>query len=220
MKQIWILLCLLVIPVITRAQLGLNIGYHWGKAPDWQMDLSAPPGKGVLLGLAYAFPFKQLRMELVPGLALSKISTTAILGINTTSTWYSAHLQWRIYPFDLQGDCNCPTFSRGGNILQKGFWLGVLGGVSAMDNRINFDLLQGQSIRRTLNAHVGVQAGIDVGISERLTLSPFLGFNYWPAVSWPELSTLLAPELLVTAPAVASAVSTIQPGVRFNITIR
>jgi hypothetical protein len=220
MKQIWMLLCLVMIPVLGRAQLGVSIGYGWGNAPDWQMDLLTPPGEGVLLGLEYALPIKQLRMELVPGLALSRLSTPEILGINTTSTGYSAHLLWRIYPFDLQGDCNCPTFSRQGNLLQKGIWLAALGGVTAMDNRINFDLLQGVSVRRTLNVLVGVQAGIDLGLSERLTLSPFLGYNYLPDVAWPELSTLLAPELLVTAPAVESAVSTIQLGVRFYITIR
>jgi hypothetical protein len=220
MKQIWMLLCMVMIPVLGRAQLGVSMGYSWGNAPDWQMDLSAPPGEGVLLGLEYALPFKQLRMELVPGLALSRLSTPEILGVNTTSTGYSAHLQWRIYPFDLQGDCNCPTFSRQGNLLQKGIWLAALGGVTAMDNRINFDLLQGESIRRSLNVMGGVQLGLDLGLSEILTLSPFLGINYLPAVFWPELSTLLAPELLVTAPAEKSPVSIVQLGMRFKLTVQ
>jgi hypothetical protein len=220
MKQIWMLLCVIMIPVLGRAQLGGSIGYSWGKAPGWIMDLSAPPGEGVMLDLEYAFPFKQLRMELVPGLALSKLSTPEILGVNTTSTWYSAHLQWRIYPFDLQGDCNCPTFSRKGNLLQKGFWVAAIGGVTAMDNRINFDILQGVSIRRSLSVMGGVQAGLDLGLSEVLTLSPFLGFNYLPAVSWPELSTLLASELLVTAPGEKSPVRILQLGMRFKLTLQ
>ncbi|MCB9291906.1 MAG: hypothetical protein H6559_02055 [Lewinellaceae bacterium] len=40
-----------------------------------------------------------------------------------SNTWLSLFLNANIYFLDLEGDCDCPTFSKSGGFLQKGLFL-------------------------------------------------------------------------------------------------
>jgi hypothetical protein len=224
MKRLWAI-CLLLLPVIGKGQLGGYVGYGMSSAPAWQMELlgvgrAEPPGKGGFMGLEYELPIAKLRMALVPGLQLARLSTPEIVGVHTRSSWYSALLQWRIYPMDIRGDCNCPTFSRKGSIIKKGLWMGAAAGLTAMDNRIMFDQLQGVRIQRSLSYQAVLTAGLDLGLSDHLGVSPFIALTYFPKVSWTALSTLMAPEILATPPSENSKIMMIQLGITTKIQLK
>ena len=68
-----------------------------------------------------------------------------------------------VYVFDLATDCNCPTFGKQGPQLQKGFFIQLSPGV-------NSHQFTGEA--RSTSFTIGGGVGLDVGVSNLLTLTP------------------------------------------------
>lgn len=86
-----------------------------------------------------------------------------------------------IYIFDFAGDCDCPVFSRDGNFFKKGFFLQISPGVNYHNYRyVENDgfpeprVIEDDNISYSLAAG----AGIDIGLSEHITISPYFRARY------------------------------------------
>ena len=74
-----------------------------------------------------------------------------------------------IYVFDLGTDCHCPTFGKQGPQLQKGLFVQLSPGVASGH-------FQGTD-RKTV-ATIGAGLGLDIGISNLVTLTPLISYRY------------------------------------------
>jgi hypothetical protein len=149
----------------------------------------ARPTDGYRLALDYWFRLKKPRVEFLPTLSYTKGTTFELSDEDTTLgrlgyQHFSFFLNTNIYLFDLAGDCGCPTFSKGGPALQKGLFLQVGPGVTyerRQTTALDADgpLISGSSS----STHWGLQAGLglDIGISDLITLTPLVGLRYYPS---------------------------------------
>ncbi|MDX1479405.1 MAG: hypothetical protein R3301_16940 [Saprospiraceae bacterium] len=126
----------------------------------------------------YWFRLKDVRIEFLPevGYAISLGQNDA--GVSTDLKLLTALVNVMFYPFDLINDCDCPTFSKQGSGLQKGFFIALTGGLSnhtmglidESDTRF-FDVSE-----RLVRYGVGV--GLDIGVSDLLTIVPH-AYLHW-----------------------------------------
>lgn len=180
-----------------QAQFGVSGYYLSGQAENWEYDppLSSLdrvefPGNGWQVGVDYWFRLKNTRIEFLPTLAFTQQEQT----IGSEPITLDAQMQGihfffntNIYLLDLAGDCDCPTFSKEGPTLEKGFFLQLSPGYSLF----NFDMTDngtGTSYEADDSAFsIGFGLGFDLGLSDFFTLSPMLGARYYPEVSWETL---------------------------------
>ena len=112
-----------------------------------------------------------------------------------------------IYLFDLLGDCECPTFSKQGTFLKKGFF--VMAGIGAVNSekKIDNSFTDGNL---DFTARFGI--GVDIGVTDLITVTPFIQTQYFPSVSWHEVGTAF----LSDPPHIESSLHQIQFGVRLG----
>lgn len=199
MRYTFLLFLLMISALSAQAQLGIGGAYLTSSAQHWELRNSGasnpslqPPGTGYSVGLDYQFRLKKVRVEFAPELNYSHWSTPETNELQTNSNWYSFFFNVRMYPFDLKGDCNCPTFSKRGKTFQKGFFVSLSPGITQMNHVIprgwggvSFELKDQYT---ALNA--ALILGLDLGISELITVTPHAGWRYFPKTDWPSLSTV------------------------------
>ncbi|MCO6480696.1 MAG: autotransporter domain-containing protein [Phaeodactylibacter sp.] len=209
MKYFATLTFAILLSTATFAQLGINATYRTNDARDWQYigagqpDQSLLPGSAFAIGLDYWIPMKAYRIDFVPEFNFSRMSNTIEIGNGAEiiqaaldNTWLSLFLNTNIYFLDLEGDCDCPTFSKSGGTFQKGFFFQLSPGVTWMDNQSKTSENESQSQHFAYSLGVGI--GLDIGLSDILTLTPFAGFRYYLPTQWDGLDILSNPQPPVT----------------------
>lgn len=191
-----LLLCL-SLSTISQAQIGVSGHYLSGQADDWEFTFPTTrqpsislPGEGWQVGIDYWFRLKNLRIEFLPTLALSNQSQDLLLDLNTLKTemkGYHLFFNTNFYFFDFKGDCDCPTFSKQGPSLQKGLFLQVSPGYSSLNFSITDDENKAQLESTDSQFSIGIALGLDLGLSDFLTISPQLGARYYPSANWEAL---------------------------------
>ncbi len=180
------LACLLLFfaPVIGYGQYGVNLRYQFSNSPT--LDSGQISQEGIQASLEYHFRLRQKRLEFHPGLGYRTTFNQADL------TGYFSSIDFdfgtSIYPFDFQGDCHCPTFSKDGVLFKKGFFLEVIPGVGSQTfKRIKSDPDDPARLPITSNKLVfklGLAAGLDIGLSDQFTLSPMLSATFLSSDHW------------------------------------
>jgi hypothetical protein len=183
----------------TSGQFGLNLSYTSpANSPDWDEAIADEDGlqsAGMGVALDYWFRLKNYRVEFLPeigaswGAASRTIVDAGVVGpVDADARWLQYHLLVNInlYPFDFEGDCNCPTFGKDGGVFKKGFFLQAGAGASALRTEIEQYSDQNSSIAGIF--HVG--AGLDIGAGEYLTLTPWVRYNYRLQQEWAESESL------------------------------
>ncbi len=160
---------------------------------EWGTD---HPKNGFRIAVDYWFRLNKPRIEFLPTLSFTRGQTFELTdGGDPLGQLVYQHgsffLNTNIYLFDLAGDCGCPTFSKGGPALQKGLFLQLGPGVTLARNQVSNAPTGGPLTNGTQSStHWGVQGGLglDIGLSELLTVSPVVGVRYYP--EGPELYDL------------------------------
>lgn len=139
------------------------------------------------LGVDYWFRLKQKRLEFLPELgvsyasqSLSNSSTEAVMEVANVAPYFNFNT--RIYPFDFGGDCDCPTFSKDGDLLKKGLYISVSPGLIYNIASISGEnaLLVGNPLDESisfLSYKLSIGAGIDIGLSDFLTINPYVSYG-------------------------------------------
>lgn len=183
--------------ISLQAQFGLSGHYLNGQAEKWEytplstneesIDL---PGTGWQAGLDYWFRLPNARIEFLPTLAYSTQEQTIAGEFNSLDTRANAFhffFNTNIYFLDLEGDCDCPTFSKQGPGLQKGIFLQLSPGYSFFDFSINNDAIGEEYTAKDDGFNIGVALGLDLGIADVLTITPMIGARYYPSLTWSTL---------------------------------
>jgi len=128
-------------------------------------------------------PLKEYRWNMIPEIGYSTSSREIENStFNNTYTWtrFDLTVNNHIYFMDIESDCNCPTFSKDGNFLSKGFFLNIAPGVTM--NNVDHTYAEGDE-KNTLTGEghlsfkLAVGAGFDIGIHDLVTITPFFNFT-------------------------------------------
>ena len=184
-------------------QLGISGSYTWFKADAWEVFVNQNVNEykdeyffqhGYQLGLDYWFRLEKTRVEFFPELRYSQFRSSPVSTEDEgTLNWQSFSFHWttNIYPFDMQGDCDCPTFSKQDPIFKKGLFLQVSPGINLLRESYRSDkslilLADVKDLAFTL----GLGAGLDLGISDWITLSPYGRITLLLDGEWPGFGEL------------------------------
>jgi hypothetical protein len=180
-----LLFLFLAIPCILSAQFGLHATYQKNTQNS---DFSGAdfPISGLALGLDYTFRLAQNRVEFFPELNYSSVKTTTPIVDNSGSTVnledksFGFYFNTNVYVFDFAGDCDCPVFSRDGNFFKKGFFLQISPGVNYHNYLFTETTFPESRLIKDDNFSYSLAggAGIDIGVSEHLTITPYFRARY------------------------------------------
>ena len=137
-----------------------------GGVSGGEIDVTAG---GYELGVGYWFRLQNKRLEFTPEISYGASSFDQFDITTIGFNWNAL-----IYPLDFHSDCNaCPTFSKEGGLIKKGFyWLVSPGLIFA-----NSDFGANLDTESKLTYRIGVGAGLDIGVTNLLTVSPFAMYN-------------------------------------------
>ena len=163
----WLFCCLFTAG--ASAQFGSGVYYNINRlsAPDLPSRLDIADFdvyNAAELTLYYWFRLPKQRVEFQPSVYYAHDLGETVA--NTSEVGFQ--FKTNIYVFDLGTDCHCPTFGKQGPQLQKGFFVQLSPGVA------NGRYL-GQD-RRTV-ATLGAGVGLDIGISNLVTITPLLAYR-------------------------------------------
>ena len=180
---LYTLTILFVSTLSLQAQLGINLGYRINNAPDWKAEINSEvtefPGDGFSIGLDYWIPMKAYRVDFLPEINYAQFEEITLEDVATfENKAYSFFLNTNIYLFDLEGDCDCPTFSKSGGFFSKGFFVQASPGITYLESKREEQ--GGQSITEgTTSYSLGLGAGLDIGFSDFFTLTPIVSYRYF-----------------------------------------
>ena len=189
-KRISLLLVFNALTAIAFTQYGVSVIYnnHLG-AEDWDAAVEGGDhlkSNGWGVSVDYWFRLKNYRIEFSPEVGWLKgdYETRNIGGISQKVSWSQLFVlgNVNIYPFDIEGDCNCPTFGKEGNFFQKGFYLQIAPGWSVFKGKTETidDSSDGSSGALLLS----IGGGLDFGLFEYLTLTPYVKLVHGIEQKW------------------------------------
>ncbi|MBT8191027.1 MAG: hypothetical protein KJO29_11420 [Bacteroidia bacterium] len=208
--RIVIILVIIFFSSDAYSQIGVSAKYLNSNTRGWNDFIeNSSEGEtfmqnGMEFGLNYWFRLKNQRIEFLPEVIYSKRSQEEFLpqlDINESArmTTIGINTNVQIYPLDFYNDCNCPTFSKDGNVITKGFYWLISPGIAQVSKELmylNSDISGGEietleSSSRIIT-HIGIGAGLDIGIADLFTISPFAVYDLSFGHQWNELAEPLA----------------------------
>lgn len=184
----------------ASSQFGVRVKYNMNTFSDWDQFLEENTTGNIdkifpstiELGVDYWFRLKKLRIEFMPEVAmgLKTKSRYESIGAETDLSYFAFNLNTQIYAFDLTGDCDCPTFSKQGPSLKKGFFFNIAPGLLLNTKEISLETSDPSSKSSQVNLRIGVGVGYDIGISNLFTITPSVMYNLAPGIAFDELSII------------------------------
>ena len=162
------------------SQVGINGGYSNFAVSEWMELMNVVTGKnfenatGYKVGVDYWLRLKQRRIEFLPELGYASLKASSV-GSEANFKLAGLYFNTNIYPFDFEGDCDCPTWSKSGGVFEKGFFIQVTPGITMATIKVNDELtISDETVTYLL---IGVGAGVDLGISENITITPMIKYS-------------------------------------------
>jgi hypothetical protein len=187
-KAIIIICALSALFTAGSAQFGVRVKYNNQALPGWEpkVTLLTKSDQSVLkngyeAGVDYWFRLKKRRVEFMPELAYGYGTTTFnssqdLSSMNLRQLWANMHIQ--LYALDLEGDCNCPTFSKQGSGINKGLFFHITPGIGWYQSKAEYSV--GDTYNTFNNSgsvfRIGGGIGLDMGFSDLLTVTPQISY--------------------------------------------
>lgn len=228
MKKHIILFSLIMGTIGTAwSQYGINATYQTFGAKDWEQiindantDEASAISSGFGVGIDRWFRLKNQRVEFFPELNYSTYSKSWDNNFGAIKdNQISLYANTSFYLFDMAGDCDCPTFSKDGGIFKKGFFVQISPGISYSRLNVQRTDLEIDQTSSTFNPSLGIGAGVDIGLNDFVTITPFLKYRYLFGAEWEDLQSTLRPEvsvLLDTNTGIETVSFGVRVGVRFD----
>ena len=196
LSSIIIIINLIFIGQSMSAQIGIRIKYISNGIDDTQASsieeftlIEDALSTGFGLGVDYWFRLKDKRIEFLPEIGINYSSSSAdsdLFDIDMNYNYLYFNLNTRIYPMDFGGDCDCPTFSNQSTLIKKGFYFELSPGLGYYTSHFNTTQPfvanpEGEKITTSEDGFaykVGLGIGLDIGISNLVTINPYAMYNY------------------------------------------
>lgn len=173
----------------TEAQVGINLGYQINQTDGWipAESLNSVAANGYKVGIDYWFRLKNKRIEFTPEVSYSFYESAPLANaFDYRIEFFSFQFNTNFYLLDLLNDCNCPTFSKQNDFFKKGFFLRLAPGVTGLrfkNNNPGSSILSEEDLGH-LQPMVALGMGLDIGLSDLVTISPIFTANYIPDLDW------------------------------------
>ena len=178
----------------VRTKYNLNTFSNWDNFLKQNVNSSADKifPSNIEIGVDYWFRLKNYRIEFMPEIAmgLKTQSTYPSVGAETGFSYFAFNMNTHIYAFDLEGDCDCPTFSKQGPSLNKGFFFNIAPGLIYNSKEISIETTGPSFKSNQVNLRIGIGAGFDIGISDLFTITPIIMYNIARGINFDELSNI------------------------------
>lgn len=190
----------------SQAQFGIRLKYNDANFNNWENALKSSLNAesrlfspGYEMGADYWFRLKKRRIEFMPEVAYA-FSKTTYENASLDYLQYRAfnfNFHTHLYALDMEGDCDCPTFSKQGSGLNKGLFFHFTPGISLMTaeavTRPESSFLFTENMTEAIVLRAGVGVGMDIGVSDLLTVTPIISYYFQSSVTWegfPQSSTV------------------------------
>ena len=193
MKKLLLICFVCLLSSTLFAQFGINAGLRVNGEMNWQYFTNKDGflKTGYKVGVDYWFRLKKVRVEFLPELNFSQFKDDYTSSLDEVykfkSNIYGLHLNTHIYPLNFKDDCNCPTFKKDGEVIEKGFHFIISPGVNYFDLSINTDSYKTNDV--VFSAGLGV--GLDVGLTDYMTVTPMVLYHRYFEADWEELDKAL-----------------------------
>jgi len=176
---------LLLVVHHAEAQFGVNVRYSTNNFNNWSGITRTASGGPIFenhleLGLDYWFKPNEYRAEYLIELSYGNQTTTLLGDREYSLDMYTFGVKSNLYILDFRGDCDCPTFKKEGNFLKKGFFLQWSAHAGYWQKAVNIF----NETDTNLAIDIGGGIGIDIGVSDLLTITPVLSYQYFPWLTW------------------------------------
>jgi hypothetical protein len=178
MLQRLTLIAFVMLPCLAFGQFGISARYQSAESAR-QVSM-----QGIHAGVEYHFRLKTNRIEFRPMLGYRRSFTNDSDIMSYSSIDFDFNTS--IYPFDFEGDCDCPTFSKQGTLVKKGFFFEIQPGIG--HQTITHAVL-GNRESSNMVFKLGGAAGLDIGLSDRFTITPFVSGTQVFSGEWEILQT-------------------------------
>lgn len=179
---------ILVLNTWGYSQFGFRVKYNNQALPGWEpkVTLLTKSDQSVLksgyeAGVDYWFRLKKRRVEFMPELAYGYGTTTFndsqdLSSLDLQQLWANMHIQ--LYALDLEGDCNCPTFSKQGSGINKGLFFHITPGIGWYQSKAAYTVGDTYSTFNNSGSvfRIGGGIGLDIGFSDLLTVTPQISY--------------------------------------------
>jgi len=184
MKNIGFLLLLCLASIAMQAQFGFTYTRNILSNDQLPAQLGSESGfpNGFEMSVDYQQKFKGLRIELLPQIGYSNHRALSLGTGKYAMHSFLTQLNVNVYPFDLDGDCDCPTWGREGGIFEKGFFVQGAAGYSISSTRYIPSIVTtvSTSSRQGNNtAFFGGGVGLDIGVFKEITITPMVSYHYF-----------------------------------------
>ncbi len=172
-----------------NAQLGYEISYHSNKftIPENIEGLKVSSLRHLGIGIDYKFKYPNYRIYYGPVISFQSynrsytdINNWLEIKVAEKNKFYSFGMRISLYPLNIQGDCNCPTFTRENPFFKRGFFLIIIPGFSLINHRIKTTISGHPSEVNNAFIHPFQLAGgmgLDIGLSDQWTITPEILLN-------------------------------------------
>ncbi len=128
---------------------------------------------GFDLGVNYWFRLQNHRLEFYPEVSYGQFNTEGTTRDNQVPLKLDRigiSVPMSVYLLDFNSDCECPTFSKQNDLIKKGFFIQVVPAFYQV--RSAFVDPGNTTYHWTSQPSIGFGAGLDIGISDLITVSP------------------------------------------------
>ena len=186
------------------AQIGIFASISNPRANKWDALIEQNGGEFLKssynVGINHSIPIPNFGMRILPELNYATYeaewndtNNTSSTPINLELSVFTFLINSNIYLFNLEGDCDCPTWGKDGNFFEKGFHLEVGPGLSYFKhvgergNPDSGDELSNTNVRLVVN----VGLGLDIGLTKKITVTPFARMRWNSPSEWENLESIV-----------------------------
>lgn len=202
LKQFSLLFISLLFLVQSHAQIGITGAYFQQQIPEWETAVFGNNSSDDLLKTGYSVgvdywlkPLENYRVELYPEVLFNS-ATTYTRNIEIESyelVSLGFNLNTNIYVLNIESDCDCPTFSKQESFFEKGFFIQIAPGIHYFKGKYN---PPGGSADPNMQMtdiapKLGLGLGLDIGISDFITITPIVKYNRYFNVEWDGLLRMI-----------------------------
>lgn len=228
MKKLSLFLAFLFSFQLLNAQFGVSAGYKPITAKNWERIIGEHPSNfttnesfanGIQFGVDYWFRLKNYRVEFLPELSYSRFAR--IYNVDEgkedyfTSQFLGLHFNTNFYIFNFKGDCDCPTFSKEGNSLEKGFFIQLAPGVDYIFNSYTSD--DESQKANDIVPSIGIGIGVDFGLTDLLTVTPMVKIHHYFGAEWEGLNTIYEPTKVISEELNKNNITQLFAGLRIGL---
>ncbi len=197
------------------AQIGIRLHHQSLNARSWEALADMSPNDPAYsssvfgVGLDYWFRLENYRVEFFPEIGYTTHTAFKQSSQNLTYSSYYARVNTHFYVLDFEADCKCPTFSNQSPWFSKGFFLMAVAGAAMQNYPSSIPFPDGSS---QIIFQAGLGAGIDIGIIDLITLTPYVSYLYHITPHWEGLASSL--QIETESAREKSTMTSVQAGLR------